>query len=93
MLHALGVGQARATLPCQRCLSKFQQNLVENERVRQHVGPDASVFTWRDSLRVYSRRHTNPEIRDIEWQSCVRNELAEYMEPDGGAPRPGVYTV
>ena len=42
--------------------------------------PSASVFTWTDSLRVYSRRSVNPSIRDVEWQSCVRNELAEYAE-------------
>jgi len=44
------------------------------------VNPGASVFTWTDSLRVYSRHAVNPDIRDIMWQSCVRNELAEYVE-------------
>ena len=44
--------------------------------------PNASVFTWTDSLRVYSRRSVNPAIRDVMWQSCVRNELAAYVVPD-----------
>ena len=61
------------------CLTQEEATLSAAAQIKA-VRPAASVFTWTDSLRVYSRRSVNPSIRDIEWQSCVRNELAEYVE-------------
>lgn len=42
--------------------------------------PNASVFIWFDSLRIYSHRPANPDILDIEWQSCVNNAVSPYLE-------------
>ena len=61
------------------CASQEAATLAAAAQIKA-ASPNASVFTWTDSLRVYSRRSINPDIRDVEWQSCVRNELAEYVE-------------
>jgi hypothetical protein len=61
------------------CPSQEEATLAAAAQIKA-LRPAASVFTWTDSLRVYSRRSVNPSIRDVEWQSCVRNELAEYAE-------------
>ena len=61
------------------CPSQETATLAAAAQIKA-VRPSAAVFTWTDSLRVYSRRAVNPDIKDISWQSCVRNELAEYAE-------------
>lgn len=42
--------------------------------------PDMAIATWFDSLRIYSQRTMNPDILDIEWQSCVRNAHTPFLE-------------
>ena len=61
------------------CPSQEAATLAAAAQIKS-VRANASVFTWTDSLRVYSRHSVNPDIRDLEWQSCVRNELSEYVE-------------
>jgi len=73
-----GAGAAAAGAAA-ACPSQETATLAAAAQIKA-VRPSASVFTWTDSLRVYSRRAVNPAIKDISWQSCVRNELAEYAE-------------
>ena len=69
-----GAARAGAACPSQEAATRAAAAQIKEKRA------SASVFTWTDSLRVYSRRSVNPDIRDVMWQSCVRNELAEYVE-------------
>lgn len=57
-----------------------QEATLATARALRAINPSISIFTWLDSLRVYSNASMNPNIIDISSQSCVRNALSPYLE-------------
>jgi hypothetical protein len=60
-----------------------QDAALATAKLLKQMRPNISVAIWFDSLRIYSQRNYNPDILDIEWQSCVRNAVTPFLETHG----------
>ena len=63
---ATGVTQQAATLAAAAAIRK--------------VNPNITIYSWLDSMRIYSNRTLNPHILDISNQSCVRPAGTPFLE-------------
>jgi hypothetical protein len=73
---APGCPYAGGAGPCQ---TQEEATLVAAAALRA-INPDVAVFAWYDSLRIYANRTLNPDVRDIQWQACVRNGHTPFLE-------------